>query len=53
MHHEFKLKLFDGIVDNLDEEAGQNPNGSLTLYFDKEKHQDNKKEQPWGPVRMK
>jgi len=39
LHNEFKLKLFDGIMDNLDD--GQSPNvqreGSLDLNFDREK----------------
>ncbi len=53
MHNEFKLKLFDGIVDNLEEgEGGKNVNGSLSLDYEKEK--PNLKKDPWGgAVQMK
>lgn len=54
IHNEFKLKLFDGIVDNLDD--GQEPNkehgASLTLNFEKEKTEPVKKpgDPQWNDV---
>lgn len=38
MHNEFKLKLLEGIVDNLDDKnpADKNQDASLSLNFEKE-----------------
>lgn len=38
IHNEFKLKLLEGIVDNIDDKnnANQNPDKSLSLDFEKE-----------------
>ncbi len=60
IHNEFKLKLFDGIVDNVDgfpdQKAGVN--ASLTLDFGKEKGTDKKKGEDgepggWNDVNMR
>ena len=56
MHTELKLKLFEGVVDNLDRNTNNNPNESLSLNFDKENQQkgpyDKKEEEqtPWKDV---
>jgi hypothetical protein len=42
IHNEFKLKLFEGIIDNINgEEGNNNPNESLDLNYAKEAGQNN------------
>jgi hypothetical protein len=48
IHHEFKLKLFDGIVENIDgiNDPKNQVNGSLTLDYGREKGDGKKKAEP-------
>ena len=42
IHNEFKLKLFEGIIDNINgDEVNNNPNESLDLNYAKETGQNN------------
>jgi len=49
IHNEFKLKLFDGVIDNLDDKPNKADGASLTLNFEHEKGTE-QKQKPTEPV---